>query len=162
MPAILTIQQRIGRPPIVLADPIIGYTLYGYPGLVSPIDPARITSPLDSDDSHTHTKLSTIRDEKELKAFMQAMEAIVMKPDLIIQQSPINPYYSPYIETGNYDQDTILSLARTGSNALSEALLNSQGYQLWQNLDEHGQPVAINSAATTYRLWLSGDGLNRR
>lgn len=162
MPAILTIQQQIGRPPIVLADPIIGYTLYGYPGLVSPIDPARITSPLDSDDSYTHTKLSRIRDEKGLKAFMQAMEAIVMKPDLIIQQSPINPYYSPYIETGNYDQGTILSLARTGSNALSEGLLNSQGYQLWQNLDEHGQPVAINSAATTYRLWLSGDGLNRR
>jgi hypothetical protein len=159
LPSVLRLQQRNQRPPVVLADPIIGSALQAYPGSVIPIGPARITSQEEWENrSSVHVHLRKSKGIELEKALMQLKPA----PDLIIQQTPIAPYYSPYAETRNYDLAIILSIANTGSNAIPASILRNHGFHLWQHLSASGQPVAANSPAAIYRLWLRTEPLDRR
>jgi hypothetical protein len=148
-------------PVVVLADELIGSALAPYPDLVEPIHATRITAGSNLTNWETHGLLrAASTDEQRLKV----LQEIKKPPIIIIQETPIGPYYSPYSEINVYDKDIVNRLSRSAVNRLSPSLLKAAGFQSWQWLDARGQviqaPTDTNSTQTggstaqpTYHIW---------
>lgn len=149
MPSILEGRGAGGGAAIVLADEVIGTALQGYPGLVRPIDAARIYSRTDPKQGLIHPELRKLSGTP----LATRVARLHPHPDLIIQETPIGSYYSPYEENGVYDKDIGVHLSRGGVNGIPEQILTEMGYHRWQTLSEQGKILNPNDSSATYRLW---------
>ena len=148
-------------PVVVLADELIGSALAPYPDLVEPIHATRVTAGSNLTNWETHGLLRAASTDSQR---LQVLQEIKKPPMIIIQETPIGPYYSPYSEINVYDKDIVNRLSRSAVNRLSPSLLKAAGFQSWQWLDASGQviqpPTDTNSAQTggstaqpTYHIW---------
>jgi hypothetical protein len=148
-------------PVVVLTDELIGSALAPYPDLVEAIHPTRITAGSKLTNWETHGLLRAAGTDEQR---MRILQEIKNRPMIIIQQTPIGTYYSPYSEINVYDKDIVNRLTTSAVNRLSPSVLKAAGFQSWQWLDARGQviqaPTDTNSAQTggstaqpTYHIW---------
>jgi hypothetical protein len=149
MPSILEGRGAGGEAAVVLADEVIGTALQGYPGLVKPVDATRIYNRSDPEQGLIHPELRKLSGTP-LAARLARLDP---HPDLIIQETPIGSYYSPYEEIGVYDKDIGDHLSRGGVNGIPEQILTQLGYHRWRTLSEQGRILNPNDSSATYRLW---------
>jgi hypothetical protein len=149
MPSILEWRRAGGEAALVLADEVIGTALQGYPGLVRPIDAARIDNRSNPEQGLIHPELRKLRGT----ALAARLARLDPHPDLIIQETPIGGYYSPYEEIGVYDKDIGNHLSRGGVNGIPEQILKGMGYRRWRTLSEQGKILDPNERSATYQLW---------
>lgn len=149
MPSILECRGTGGEAAVVLADEVIGTALQGYPGLVRPIGAARIFNRSDLEQGLIHPELGKLSGTPLAKSLTR----LHPHPDLIIQETPIGSYYSPYEEIGVYDKDIGDHLSRGGVNRIPEQILTEMGYHRCQTLSEQGRILKPNDRSATYRLW---------
>jgi hypothetical protein len=150
-----------GGPVVVLADELIGSALAPYPALVEPIHATRITAGSNLTNWETHGLLrAATTDEQRLRV----LQDIKKPPIVIVQETPIATYYSPYSEINVYDKAIVNRLTSSAVNRLSPALLKAAGFQSWQWLDSRGHvipaPTETNRRRTngstdqpTYHIW---------
>ena len=148
-------------PVVVLADELIGSALAPYPALVEPIHATRITAGSNLTNWETHGLLrAATTDEQRLRV----LQEIKKPPIVIVQETPIATYYSPYSEINVYDKAIVNRLTSSAVNRLSPALLKAAGFQSWQWLDSRGHvipaPTDSNLPQTdgstnqpTYHIW---------
>jgi len=148
-------------PVVVLADELIGSALAPYPALVEPIHATRITAGRNLTNWETHGLLRAATTDAQR---LRILQDIKKPPAVIVQQTPIATYYSPYSEINVYDKDIINRLTSSAVNRLSPALLKAAGFQSWQWLDSRGHviqaPTETNRPRTddstdqpTYHIW---------
>lgn len=139
MPSIREVQAaQGGAPVVVLADELIGSALHGYTNLVVAIHPSRISNTKTLANWETHGLLRKAHSEAER---LKVLEQLKQQPTLVIQETPISPYYSPYSEIRVYDADIASQITTSGVNQLSAALLNRAGFRSWRWLNRAGIPV---------------------
>ena len=148
-------------PVVVLADELIGSALAPYPALVEPIHATRITAGSNLTNWETHGLLrAATTDEQRLRV----LQEIKKPPMVIVQETPIATYYSPYSEINVYDKEIVNRLTSSAVNRLSPALLKAAGFRSWQWLDSRGHviqaPNESNRPRTdgstdqpTYHIW---------
>ena len=149
MPSILEGRGAGDEAAVVLADEVIGTALQGYPGLVRPIDAARIDNRSDPEQGLIHPELRKLSGT----ALTTRLTRVDPHPDLIIQETPIGGYYSPYEEIGVYDKDIGNHLSRGGVNGIPEQILKGMGYHRWRTLSEQGKILDPKDRSATYLLW---------
>lgn len=149
MPSILEGRGAGGEAAVVLADEVIGTALQGYPGLVKPVDATRIYNRSDPEQGLIHPELRKLSGTP----LATRLTRLHPHPDLIIQETPIGSYYSPYEEIGVYDKDIGDHLSRGGVNGIPEQILTQLGYHRWRTLSEQGRILNPNDSSATYRLW---------
>jgi hypothetical protein len=149
MPSILEWRASGGPSAVVLADEVIGTALQGYPGLVQPVDAARVYSRTDPEPGLIHPDLRKLRGT----ALAARLARLQPRPDLIIQETRIGAYYSPYEEIGVYDKNIANHLSEGGVNGIPEPLLKQLGYQRWRNLSGQGKVLDPSDKSATYQLW---------
>ena len=149
MPSILEGRGAGGEAAVVLADEVIGTALQGYPGLVKPVDATRIYNRSDPEQGLIHPELRKLSGTP----LATRLARLHPHPDLIIQETPIGSYYSPYEEIGVYDKDIGDHLSRGGVNGIPEQILTQLGYHRWRTLSEQGRILNPNDSSATYRLW---------
>jgi hypothetical protein len=148
-------------PVVVLADELIGSALAPYPDLVEPIHATRVTAGSNLTNWETHGLLRAASTDAQR---LQVLQEIKKPPIIIIQETPISPYYSPYSEINVYDKDIVNRLSRSAVNQLSPSLLKAAGFQSWQWLDASGQVIQASidtntvqtggsTAQPTYHIW---------
>lgn len=148
-------------PVVVLADELIGSALAPYPALVEPIHATRITAGSNLTNWETHGLLRAATTDAQR---LRVLQDIKKPPAVIIQQTPIATYYSPYSEINVYDKDIVNRLTSSAVNRLSPALLKAAGFRSWQWLDSRGHviqaPTNSNRPQTdsstdqpTYHIW---------
>lgn len=139
MPSLAEIRaSEGGRAVVVLADELVGSALIGYSKLVVPIHATRVTSNRELSNWETHGLLRKALSESDL---LKVLRELKKRPDLIIQESPISSYYSPYSEIRVYDPDIATRVTTSGVNALTPDLLRQAGFCLWRRLDTQGKPI---------------------
>ena len=125
-------------PVVVLADELIGSALAPYPDLVEPIHPTRITAGSNLTNWETHGLLRAATTDAQR---LRVLQEIKNPPMVIIQETPIAAYYSPYSEINVYDKDIVRRLTSSAVNRLSPSLLMAAGFRSWQWLDSHGHVI---------------------
>jgi hypothetical protein len=149
LPSILEVQaEQGGRPVVVLADELIGSALNGYTNRAVAIHPTRITNDKELDNWETHSLLRKAHSETER---LKVLEDLKQQPTLLIQQTAIPPYYSPYSEIRVYDADLAARITSSGVNQLSAALINQAGFRSWRWLNQAGERVTVPAGASVNR-----------
>lgn len=148
-------------PVVVLADELIGSALAPYPELVEPIHPTRITAGSNLTNWETHGLLRAATTDGQR---LRILQEIKKPPAVIVQETPIATYYSPYTEINVYDKDIVNRVTGSAVNRLSPELLKAAGFQSWQWLDGRGHviqaPTETNRPQTdgstvqpVYHIW---------
>jgi len=148
-------------PVVVLADELIGSALAPYPALVEPIHATRITAGSNLTNWETHGLLRAATTDAQK---LRILQEIKKPPMVIVQETPIATYYSPYSEINVYDKEIVNRLTSSAVNRLSPALLKAAGFRSWQWLDSRGRviqaPTESNRPRTdgstdqpTYHIW---------
>jgi hypothetical protein len=162
MPSLEALSPTVSPGPVVvLADELIGSALAPYQGLALPIHPTRVTAGTNLTNWETHGLLRAASTDAER---LRVLREIKTPPLLIIQESSIGNYYSPYGEINVYDKDIIARLTSSAVNRLNPDLLKAAGFESWRWLDARGQPMAAPSqtkaadaggttAQATYQIW---------
>jgi len=162
LPSILEVQaEQGGRPVVVLADELIGSALNAYTNLAVAIHPTRITNDKELDNWETHGLLRKAHSETER---LKVLADLKQQPTLLIQQTSIPYYYSPYSEIRVYDANVAAQIASNGVNQLSAALINKAGFRSWRWLNQAGELLTVPAGAPvnragqprqepTYRIW---------
>ena len=150
LPSLLQAGRELGRPPVVLADELVGTALEGFGRWVKPVDPIRVYSRRDDGYGKVNAVLRHQKPNEMITTLRERPPA-----DVVVQQSRIGNYYTPYGEIGVYDSDIADLVSRQGVNAIPGPVLRRLGFQPWRLLDEHGRIVAAAAAPgeVTYRLW---------
>jgi hypothetical protein len=162
MPSILEVKaaQEAG-PVVVLADELIGSALAGYSQLVTPIHATRISNHQALENWETHGLLRKAHSDRER---LEVLKQLKQQPTLLIQETWIQPYYSPYAEIRVYDADLAQAISSSGVNQLSAALLEQAGFRSWRWLNQAGEPIRLPATAmeartgqpprqATYHVW---------
>ena len=162
MPSLETLLATVNNGPVVvLADELIGSALAPYQGLALPIHPTRITTGANLTNWETHGLLRAASTDAER---LRVLREIKTPPLLIIQESPIGNYYSPYGEINVYDKDIVARLTSSAVNRLAPDLLKAAGFESWRWLDARGQVMRAptqakadhaggTTAQATYQIW---------
>jgi hypothetical protein len=128
---------------------------------VEPIHPTRITAGSNLTNWETHGLLRAATTDAQR---LRVLQEIKNPPMVIVQETPITAYYSPYSEINVYDKDIVRRLTSSAVNRLSPSLLMAAGFRSWQWLDSHGHvieaPTDSNRPQTdgstdqpTYHIW---------
>ena len=162
MPSILEVKaEQGGGPVVVLADELIGSALAGYSQLVTPIHATRISNHQALENWETHGLLRKAHSDSER---LEVLKQLKQQPTLLIQETLIQPYSSPYAEIRVYDADLAQAISSSGVNQLSAALLEQAGFRSWRWLNQAGEPIRLPETAVeartnqtprraTYHVW---------